>query len=105
MATSITVNYTPQTTGNHKICYQQTFPVDDGLNFCCLTDPTVITPALVGVPQVFVIPDIEIVCAGTGSATAYAGGEATYNGYVYPDCDTTDPPVIITNWDAPVGLV
>jgi len=105
MATSITVNYTPQTTGNHVICYQQTAPIDDGLNFCCLTDPTVITPALVGVPQVFVIPDIEIACAGVGSASVYVGGEATFNGYVNPACDPSDPAVIKTPWDAPVVLV
>ena len=105
MATSITVNYTPQTTGNHIICYQQTSPIDDGLSFCCVTDPTVITPALVGVPQVYVIPDIEVACPGVGSASPYLGGEATYDGYVYPDCETTDPPTIKTDWDAPVVLV
>ena len=97
MASPINVTYTPQTDGDHVICYQQTAPVNDGLNFCCMLDST---PSVVGVPKVFQIPDVEVpACDVGGSATAYGGIlETTFNGYVYPLCDED----LDTTWAAPV---
>lgn len=97
MASPIQVTYTPQATGDHVICYQQTAPVDDVGNFCCMLDSTVSTP---GVPKIFTIPDVEVPsCDYSGTATAYGGGApTTFNGYVYPLCDEN----LKTSWDAPV---
>lgn len=99
MPTPITVSYTPQTTGDHIICYQQTAPVNDGANFCCMLDNT---PSVIGVPKNFVIPDVEAPsCDYSGSATAYGGVvETTLNGYVAPVCNTD----LQTFWTAPVVI-
>jgi hypothetical protein len=90
MAAPLYVSYTPQTTGDHVICYHQVSPVDDGVNFCCITDTT---PSAVGVPKVFTIPDVLLDCAGNGGTgtggTPWDGGTTTnFSGYVYPVCNS-----------------
>jgi len=100
MASPIQVTYTPQTTGDHVICYQQTSPVDDGANFCCLTDTT---PSTVGVIKIFTIPDVLLNCAGNGGVgaggTPWDGASpTTFNGYVYPLCN----PALKIAWIAQV---
>lgn len=95
-AAPIQVSYTPQTTGNHIICYQQTSPVNDGMNFCCMIDAT---PSFIGVPKTFTIPDVLFPACDSGSATAWNGVDSTtFNGYVYPECN----PALKTNWASPV---
>lgn len=93
----INVTYTPQVTGDHIICYQQTSPVDDGGNFCCMLDTT---PSVIGTPKVFQIPNVAAPsCDYSGTATPYGGSvETTFNGYVAPICN----PSLQTAWAAPV---
>lgn len=97
MASPINVSYTPQAVGDHVICYQQTAPDNEGVSFCCMLDNTPSTP---GVPKVFQIPDVEVPsCDAGGSATAYTPGVmTTFNGHVYPVCNSD----LKTNWVAPV---
>jgi len=92
MAAPINVSYTPQSTGDHVICYQQKSPIDDTVNFCCITDTTPSTP---GTPKIFVIPDVELNCAGNGGVSIGTGAtvwdgitETLFNGYVYPICNS-----------------
>lgn len=103
MASPIQVTYTPQTTGTHVVCYQQVSPIDDLANFCCMLDSTVITPAMVGVPQIFTIPDVEVPsCDAGGTASPYLGIETTtFDGYVAPSCNLA----MQTPWADPVVFV
>lgn len=96
-ASPIYVTYTPQVTGDHVICYQQTVPINDGLNFCCMLDST---PSVIGTPKIFTIPDVSIpACDVGGSVSPYVGADPTiFNGYVYPICDES----LKTAWAAPV---
>ena len=96
----IDVSYTPQTTGDHVICYQQVSPVNDGVNFCCMRDTT---PSIVGVPKVFQIPDVAIPSCDEGGTVTPFGNlvDTTFNGYVYPVCNIA----LKTNWSVPVTFV
>jgi len=100
MPAPINVTYTPQATGDHVICYQQTSPIADGVNFCCITDTTPSTP---GIPKIFVIPDVLLDCTGNGGGgtggTPWDGiTETLFNGYVYPVCN----PELKVTWAAQV---
>lgn len=90
MAAPLYVKYTPQVSGDHVICYQQTSPNDDGVNFCCFT--VNITPGMIGFEQILTVPDVLLDCAGnagTGTGgTPWDGVTPTnFNGYVYPVCN------------------
>jgi hypothetical protein len=100
----INVTYTPQIEGDHIICYQQTDPVVDGPNFCCMRDTT---PSVVGVPKIFQIPDVAIPsCDEGGTASPFLeAATTTFNGYVYPACDLSEAHDLKTDWTAPVVFV
>lgn len=97
----IQVTYTPQTVGDHIICYQQINPVNDGVAYCCMRDTTA---SVVGVPKMFEIPNVAIPsCDESGSCTAYTALiETTFNGFVYPACDASVNHDLQTAWAVPV---
>lgn len=97
MAT-ITINYTPQTTGPHRIGYKQTDPVADA-NYCKILDNSVSTP---GTPKIFVIADAGVTPCDSGVNPSDPPG--TYNGFVQPACAPDDDITLITAWDASVVI-
>jgi hypothetical protein len=100
----INVSYTPQVTGDHIICYQQTAPIVDGANFCCMRDTT---PSVVGVPKVFTIPNVVIPsCDESGTCSPLIPGVDTYfNGYVYPACDLSVDHDLRVQWATTVHFI
>ena len=106
MAT-ITVNYTPETTGPHRIAYKleagSPSPADP--NFCRIVDLSASTP---GNPKIFIIDAGVTPCDAGGPATvpgAGGPGTYTYDGYVQPTCAPDDGATLKTDWDAPVDII
>lgn len=95
----IQVNYTPQTTGCHNICYKQTSPTLDP-DYCCLVDNTVSTP---GTPKIYIIDVAEVPCEVISPVDPDTPGTYTYNGYVQPCC--APGATLQTFWAAPVDFV
>jgi hypothetical protein len=84
---TITINYTANYGGNHRICYRQVGTT----NYCCLLD----TVAAIG-PQTFTI-DFSVpadYCFGTANQVTTPVvsdcGPYEYEGYVQPICETID---------------
>lgn len=96
MAT-ITVNYTANYAGDHRICYRQVGTAD----YCCLTD----TVAAVG-PVTFVIDFATPAdyCFGTPDEVVTPVetdcGPFAYEGYIQPTCETIDSVNNRTAWTA-----
>lgn len=104
MANPIIVTYTPQTTGNHRICYKQTDPINDP-SYCCMIDTTVSTP---GVPKMYTITDVGVTVCDSGGPVSPVGEDPdtyTYNGYVQPVCAPDDGVTLATVWAAPVDFI
>lgn len=76
----ITVNYTPQYIGSHRICYRK----QPDLTYCCLTDATASTP---GIPKVFLITISDPPCATVPGVDPDACANQIYEGYVQPSCE------------------
>lgn len=97
----IDVNYTPQTTGCHIICYGQTSPnTDDPL--CCMVDTTASTP---GVPKTFSF-QVAVTPCNSGGPVSPVGpdpGSYVYDGYVRPCCAPEG--TLTTDWAVPVTFV
>jgi len=97
MAT-ITVSYTPQTTGPHRIGYKQIDPVLDA-DYCKILDNSVSTP---GVPKMFVIADAGVTVCDSGVNPSDPPG--TYDGFVQPACAPDDDSTDAAAWAAPVVI-
>lgn len=93
----IYVNYTPQTTGCHRVCYRMFSgpgPTGPDATYCCIEDPVVITPAMVNVPRSFPVIEAGVTACDTGGPVTAPGdngpGNYVYEGYVQPCCDPSD---------------
>jgi len=81
MAT-LTINYTPQYAGSHRICYRiQASPAN---SYCCLVDST---PSSIGVPKSYVINIGASPCSGVPGVDTESCDPVIYEGYVQPTCD------------------
>ena len=96
MAT-ITINYTANYLGDHRVCYRQVGTT----NYCCLTD----TVSALG-PQTFII-DFAVLadfCDGTADEVVVPVetdcGPYSYEGYIQPDCEVLGSPNNRTLWTA-----
>lgn len=76
----ITVNYTPQYIGTHRICYKK----QPDVLFCCLDD---LTPSIPGIPKVFIITISDPPCAIVPGLDPDACVNQDYEGYVQPSCE------------------
>lgn len=92
---TITVDYTPQFPGNHRICYGQTNPIIDPQ--CCILDTTVST---IGVPKSFTFEVASAPC-GSISPVTYP---STYEGYVQPTCVPEGSPSFRIGWTVSYGI-
>lgn len=76
---TITINYTPEFAGCHRICFRKVPDTD----FCCYIDNT---PSIVGTPKVFVITVGASPCALVDNLECQDCESQTYEGYVQPCC-------------------
>ena len=80
MSGEITVNYTPQTSIQHRICYRKGASGD----FCCLIDST---PSTIGVPKSFAFIVGNPPCGIVPPPDTESCDTQSYEGYVQPICE------------------
>lgn len=80
---TLSITYTPQYLGPHRICYRlQDIPSPD--LYCCLVDAS---PSVVGVPKTFVITISDPPCASVPGIDPESCVNQIYEGYVQPECE------------------
>jgi len=79
---TITVTYTPQSTGSHRICYRvQATPAN---TYCCEVD---VTPSVIGVPKNYIITIGAFPCGSVPGVDLESCDPVVYEGYVQPVCE------------------
>jgi hypothetical protein len=91
---TLSITYTPQYLGDHRICYRlQDLITPDA--YCCLIDTT---PSIIGTPKVFVITISDPPCASVPGIDPESCVNQIYEGYVQPVCEDEQSLTGRTTW-------